>query len=246
MKREVIAVIQVRMGSTRLPGKALKEVLGRPLLAYLVQRVQGAAFIDKILIATTDNPVDDAIVDFCGAYSLECFRGSENDVLERFAKAIEKQKAEIIVRICGDCPLIDARVIDKVIQYYTDNYPVYDYVSNTLIRSYPRGMDVEVFSKKSLFKSAKEATKHSEREHVTPYIYRNENLFKIASVQHVLDTSSIRLTVDTQEDFLLISKILEKLFPENEEFGFEDIVSLLRKNPDWLEINANIKQKEVL
>lgn len=245
MSLHIVAIVQVRMGSTRLAGKALKPVLNKPLLFYLIQRIQKASRINKILIATTENEIDDAVASFCDQYGLECFRGDEDDVLGRFAKAVENQNADAIVRICGDCPLIDHRVIDNIINYYIDHYPLYDYVSNTLERTYPRGMDTEIFSRESLFKAAREATKSSEREHVTPYIYCNKQLFKSASVRQSIDSSPLRLTVDTQEDFLLISKIIEELFPKNEDFSLEDILSLLKKHPDWVKINANIKQKEV-
>jgi len=246
MSLHVVAIIQVRMGSTRLAGKALKRVLGRPLLDYLTKRVLKASTINKMVIATTENKLDDEIAVFCDEYGYECFRGDENDVLGRFAKAAEKENADAIVRICGDCPLIDYRVIDKIVNYYVSHYPSYDYVSNTLERSYPRGMDTEVFSKQSLFKSAKEATKSSEREHVTPYIYNNIGLFKVASIFQNEDFSNIRLTVDTEEDFTLIAKIIEELYPRNEDFSLKDILCLLKERSDWLKINADIKQKEVL
>jgi spore coat polysaccharide biosynthesis protein SpsF len=242
---QVVALIQARMGSTRLPGKSLKEVMGKPLLGYLVERVRRCKKLNDIVIATTDSPVDDCLARFARNENLSFFRGSEIDVLDRFYQAATLFKADVVVRITGDCPLIDPVVVDEAISYFLDQYPLYDYVNNIAPRRYPRGMDTEVFTYQALLETWKRAGSNSEREHVTPFIYLHPELFRLGHVSCKEDLSSHRWTVDTPEDFALVKKILEYLYPKNPEFTIQDILRALCKNPEWVQINAHIQQKSL-
>ena len=242
-KPRVVILIQARMGSTRLPGKHLKKVLGKPLIAYLLERLRRVKNADAIVLATTVNPLDDQLVDFSKNQKLPYFRGSEEDVLDRFYQCAREFKADVIVRITGDCPLIDPAVIDQVIHYYLKNTASLDYASNTEQRTFPRGMDVEVFSFASLEKVAAEAKRTEEREHVTPYYYRHPELFRIGSVTRPKDESRYRWTVDTAEDFKLVATILENIYPKKPDFTLEDLLELFNEHPEWIKINAQVKQK---
>ena len=239
----VVVIVQARMSSTRLPGKTLKEVSGKSLLSLLLERIKRAKSPHQILVATTTNPDDQKIVDLCSKEEIAVFRGSESDVLERYKETAERYQADVIVRITADCPLIDPDVIDLVIDTYLDHYPEYDYVSNTLEKTYPRGLDVEVFSKRVLDEIAKEAKAPQDRQHVTLYIYSHPEKYRLKNVARDQDTSHYRLTVDTSEDFELIRRIIEALYPKKPHFTLEDVLQLLDEHPDWPKINAHIQQK---
>lgn len=213
------------------------------MLSYVVERLRRVKNADSIILATTDKPLDDPLIDFCRKENLAYFRGSEEDVLDRFLRAGRECKADVIVRITADCPLNDPAIIDQVIAYFLKESPKYDYVSNTAVRTYPRGMDVEVFSMHSFEKIAKLAQLPEEREHVTPYYYRHPELFNLGSLLQSKNESDYRLTVDTQEDFRLISAIIQEIYPRKPDFNLEDIIAVLQKHPDWLKINAHIQQK---
>lgn len=242
-KPHVVAIVQARMNATRLPGKPLKKILQRPLLSYELERLRRAKTIDEIVVATTTSPQDDQIVELCHHERIPIFRGSEENVLERYLKAAKEHRAEVVVRITGDCPLIDPEVVDRVINFYFENE--YDYVSNTRKLTYPRGLDVEVFPVNLLERIAGQATRQPEREHVTLYFYEHPELFKLGNVACETDESKHRWTVDTEEDFQLISRIIESLYPKNPQFGMRDVLKLLQQHPDWVALNAHIKQKGV-
>ena len=241
----VLAIIQARMGSTRLPGKILKEVNGKPLLAYQIDRVRQSKCIEKIVIATTVEQKDDQIVAFCEQYNVEYYRGSENDVLARYYEAAEQFGGDIIVRLTSDCPIIDPVVIDETIRYYIDHASEFDYVSNTIERTYPRGLDTEVFSEGALEKSYKDATLERDREHVTAYMYSNPEKFRIGSISNSQNLGNHRWTVDTSEDFQLVELILSNLYSENQFFNMRDVIELLEKHPDWVQLNYHIEQKKL-
>lgn len=241
--QKINIVIQARMSSTRLPRKVLKPVMGKPLLSLLLERVRRVHAAHSIIIATSTNPADIAIEKFCHEEKIPVFKGSEDNVLDRYYQTALQFPCEAIVRITSDCPLIDPSIIDEAIHLFIQQQV--DYVSNTLKRTFPRGMDVEVFSFKSLEESVKMATKSAEKEHVTPYIYQHPEKFKLHNFTYPTDISSYRLTVDTPEDFLLITKIYETLYPNNKNFTLQDILKVLKKNPEWKNINADIKQKEI-
>lgn len=239
----IVAIIQARMGSTRLPGKILKKVNGRPLLSYQLERLQQSNFISDLVIATTTDEKDDVIVEFCKLNNILWFRGSEEDVLARYYETAKRFNADAIVRITSDCPIIDVQVVNKTITYFIDNN--FDYVSNTVDRTYPRGLDTEVFTFAALEKAHKEAVMERDREHVTAYFYTNPDIFKIAGVRNEVDYSKYRWTVDTEEDFQLIENIIENLYSENPQFTLYDTVKLMEANPDWFYINAHIEQKKL-
>jgi spore coat polysaccharide biosynthesis protein SpsF len=239
------AFIQARMGSTRLPGKVLKQVLGRPLLDFLVERLAQCHELDHIIILTSKQAQDDAIASFCQEKNLLCFRGSEDDVLDRYYQASLERQPEGIVRITADCPLIDPDIVDQVIKVFRQHHPHADYVSNSLQRTFPRGLDVEVFSFKALEQAFQQAHWPEEREHVTLYLYRHPEKFQLYNVAHIPSLATYRWTVDTPEDFALVRLILEHLYPKNRQFCLNDILHLLKEHPDWNNINAHVEQKKV-
>ncbi|WP_431811458.1 cytidylyltransferase domain-containing protein [Lysinibacillus sp. FW12] len=239
----IVAIIQARMGSTRLPGKILKKVNGRPLLSYQIERLKQSNYINDLVIATTIDEKDDLIVEFCEKNNILSFRGSEKDVLARYYETAKAFKAEAIVRITSDCPIIDVQVVDKTIQFFIDKN--FEYVSNTVERTYPRGLDTEIFTFAALEIAYNEAILERDREHVTAYFYTNPDIFKIGSVCNEIDYSKYRWTVDTEEDFQLIKNIIENLYSENPQFTLHDTVQLMEANPDWFNINAHIEQKKL-
>jgi len=212
-------------------------------LEYQLERVKKSKLIDEIVVATTDQTKDDPIVSLCKNMKIPYYRGSETDVLKRYYMAAIHAKADVVVRLTSDCPLIDPVQIDKVIEsYFTCDYPL-KYVSNTLIRTFPRGMDTEVFSFQALKEAYSKAKSKSDREHVTRYIINNNKTFKCLNVSNDKDFSHHRWTVDTIADFILIRKIIEALYPQLPEFTLEDIIQLLDKFPEWQLINHHIQQK---
>ncbi len=240
----VAIIVQARMTSTRLPGKVLKQVFGKPLLDYQIERLRRVRSAEEIVIATTTNETDDPIVDLCDRLSVRYYRGSEDDVLGRYHGAAILVHAEAVVRVTSDCPIIDPGVIDSIIRFYKEHRLEYDYVSNCLVRSYPRGMDTEVFSFNALDTAHREATKISDREHVTPFLYHNPHRFRLADITYSEDQSRHRWTVDTPEDFELIRRIIEALYPVKPAFDLQDALRLIGEHPEWPLINAQIEQKK--
>lgn len=241
---KVVIINQARMTSTRLPGKVLKEVFSKPLLEYQIERLQRVKFADQIVVATTTNDTDQPIIDLCDRLSIPYYRDSEDDVLTRYHGAAIVHQADVIVRVTSDCPAIDPQVIDQVIQFYIDEYPKYDYVSNCLERTYPRGMDTEVFTFKALDEAFHQATAQQDREHVTPFIHQQTTKYQLGQVNYCEDQSNHRWTVDTSEDFELIRRIIEALYPLKPEFSLEDCLELLAQHPEWIVINKHIEQKQ--
>jgi len=241
---KVVIINQARMTSTRLPKKVLKQVLGKSLLEYQIERLQRVKLADQIVMATTINDTDQPIIDLCDRLSIACYRGSEDDVLSRYHGAAIEHQADVVVRVTSDCPVIDPQVIDQVIQYYMDDYPKYDYVSNCLGRTYPRGMDTEVFSFKSLDEAFHQATAQDDREHVTPFIHVQSDKYSLGQVNYFKNYSEHRWTVDTVEDFELIKRIFESLYPLKPKFLLQDCLELLSQNPEWSMINRHIEQKQ--
>ncbi len=237
-------IIQARMNSTRLPGKVLKEVLGKPLLAYQLERLDRVKAVDKIIVATTVNDEDQLIVDCCDRLNIPVFRGSEDDVLERYYGAAVAYGVDNIVRVTADCPIIDHRVIDKVVAFFLKNKSEYHYVSNALNETYPRGLDTEVFSFDVLCEAYKEASAKPDREHVTSFIYRQPERYRLGNISYHENLSCHRWTVDTPDDFELLRRIIEMLYPQNKDFSLEDVLLLLAKNPNWLTINRHVRQKQ--
>lgn len=239
---KVVIINQARMTSTRLPGKILKTVLGKSLLEYQIERLQRVKLADELVIATTTNYTDDPIVELCDRAGVSYYRGSEEDVLARYYEAAKQHQADVIVRVTSDCPLIDPEIIDHVIQTYFDHQC--DYASNSLERTYPRGMDTEVFSFESLSQAYSDAIAKPDREHVTPFLHQQPERFKIIPVLNSENYSHHRWTVDTQEDFDLIKNILEAIYPQQPHFTMEDCLNLLNAHPEWQSINVHIEQKK--
>ena len=233
-------IIQARMGSSRLPGKALmKSDSGKPLLYYVINQLRYCSKVKNLVIATTTNQEDDEIEKFANDNSVNIFRGKEKDVLDRYFQCAKKYSFSTIVRITADCPLIDPQIVDKVIeQFFSENY---DFATNTLTRTFPIGTDVEVFSFSALNKAWENAQLPSEREHVTPYFHNKEN-FKIINVENDKNISNLRLTVDRIEDFELIKQILNNI--SINPIHLEDVLELFSRKPELIEINKHINHNE--
>ncbi len=240
---KIIAIIQARMGATRLPNKVLKDLAGQPMLARVVNRTLRAKTLDTVVVATTTQPIDNTIVHLCKTQGWSYFRGSEEDVLDRYYQAALAFEADAIVRITADCPLIEPEIIDKVVNEFLSSYPEVQYVSNVLIRTFPRGLDVEVMSFDSLRKAWHEDDNPAWREHVTLYIESHPEKFKPRNVANDTDYSYMRWTVDTPEDLEFIHQIYN--YFQNDAFTWKDVLHLLQVHPEWLEINRHIEQKVV-
>ena len=244
IKTKVYAIVQARMSSTRLPGKVMKKIVGKPMLELMIERLKYCKELSGIIIATTQNETDQPIVALVNSLNgILLFRGSEEDVLSRYHGAAVMYNAETVVRVTSDCPLIDADVLDKIVNIYHEKAGTIDYASNIRKRTYPRGLDVEVFSFAALDRAFKEATLQPDREHVTEYILQQPEEFRMHDVVDKSDNNSLRWTVDTQEDFELITKIYEALYMSQPDFKYHDILKLLEKYPEWNLINAHIEQK---
>ena len=232
-------IVQARMGSSRLPGKVLKEVNGKTLLEYLIVRLRRVKQADQIIIATTIKEEDIQIVDMCKKLDVPFYRGSEEDVLSRYYEAALHYKGDLIVRVTSDCPLIDPSIVDKALTFYIENHNEIDYVSNNLKQTYPEGMDVEIFPFSILKEAYEEPKRESEREHVTPFIKYNPIRYRLSNIEYSENFSHYRWTVDTSEDLHLITKILNTLYNDKPEFTMKDIVSVMKSNPEWISINAD-------
>ena len=237
---KIVAIIQARMGSSRLPGKVMLPIGTKSMLTRVVRRVQRSQTLDEIVVATSTEPDDDRVQEECSVLNVPCFRGSEKDVLDRYYQAAKKFEANVIVRITADCPLIDAEVIDRVVIKFMSAKA--DYASNCFTRTFPRGMDTEVMTFDALEKAWKEAKLSFQRSHVTPYIHRNKDIFKLESVTDATDASAYRWTVDTQEDLALIRTIFQRL-GDHGEFSWRDAQQLMQFDPRIAAINSNVKQK---
>lgn len=244
---KVIAVIQARMGSTRLPRKVMLDLSGKPVLWHVVKRIQGSKLLDEIIVATSEDSSNDVIREFCAEHQIKCYSGSEEDVLDRFfqaARALKLEPQNLVVRITADCPLIDPDVVDQTIGALKQHQV--DYASNTINPTYPDGLDCEVMTFSSLQRAWQEAKMRSEREHVTPYIYKHPELFTLLNVTNSEDLSSFRLTLDQEEDYKLIEWIYLNLYKENNLFLMDEILDLLKRHPEKSGINLAIKRNEGL
>ena len=238
-----VAIVQARMGSSRLPGKVMREILGKPLLWHLVNRLKWSKLLNKIVIATTDKAKDKPILKLARELGLDSFAGSEDDVLDRYYQAAKKFNAEVVVRITADCPLIDPELVDKIVRHYLENRDRLDYVASGL--TYPDGIvETEVFSFAALDKAWQEARLASEREHVTSYIRKNPLLFRTATVENKEDLSFMRLVVDDEKDFQLVTAIFENLYKDGEIFHLNDILEFLSKRPELLELSRHTVRNE--
>lgn len=237
---KIVAIVQARVGSTRLPGKVLLDLAGEPMLARVVDRLQGARRLDEVIIATTTMPQDDAIIALCEERGWRFFRGDEHDVLDRYYHAARARTADVVVRITSDCPLIDAGVVDDTIAAFLERQPALDYAVNG---GFPRGLDTEVISAGALNRAWREASDPALREHVTAHIYRHPSDYRLFQLTHEPDLSHLRWTVDTPEDFQVAELIFRHF--QDTPFSWREALALWEQHPEWQEINRDIQQKVV-
>lgn len=259
---KTVAIIQGRMSSSRLPGKILLDIAGKPMIQHVIERAKRARTLDAVTVATTTDPSDDPVAAFAASKGIPFTRGSLHDVLDRYYQAAKSHQADVIVRITADCPLIDPDVIDQTVKLITDNWPLKtDFSCNRLpppfTRSFPIGLDVEVCTFAALECAWKESTETFQREHVMPFLYEGTNLaldtshvargtsprgFQIAQLHHTPDYGSLRWTVDTPEDLTFIREIFARLNGKP-NFTWYDVLEIVQKNPELAEINAGIRHK---
>ncbi len=241
-----VAIIQARMGSTRLPGKVVRVLGDRTVLAHVIGRALEARGVDAVAVATTESVSDQAIVDEAVRAGVGVFRGSELDVLARYRGAAASFGAERIVRITSDCPLLDPDLLGRMLAEFDlagrSGAPL-DYMSNALERTFPRGLDAEVFTRAALERAYKEASRPYQREHVTPFIYEHPELFRLRSFRGPVDQSAYRLTLDTHEDWELLAAIFRELQRPGHRISTEEVIALLRRRPDLMGLNAGVQQK---
>jgi len=241
-KSKIVVITQARTGSTRLPGKVLREVCGKTLLEHHVDRLLRAGRVDDVVVATSTASGDDAIEDLCKARGYKVFRGDEADVLSRYAGAAETFGGDIIIRVTSDCPLIDPAVVDALVEMFLSSDPPLDY-ARVDTTSYPHGLDTEIFSRSALMAAASEAVDPEEREHVTAFLYRRPERFRLSTLLSADAHPGHRWCVDEERDFDFVTRVIEALYPENPMFGWRDCIEVLRQNPDWMTINRDVKQK---
>jgi spore coat polysaccharide biosynthesis protein SpsF len=233
----IITIVQARMSSSRLPGKVLRPILGRPMLALQLERIARSRRIGRLVVATSSGGDDDVIAEACAAWGVPCWRGALHDVLDRFYQAARHFAATQVVRLTADCPLTDWRVIDNVIERHVETNA--EYTSNTVQRSFPVGLDTEIMRFEALEAAWRDATGQADREHVTRFIYTHPGRFQIEQVVQNDDFSPLRWTVDTPADFDLVRHVYEKLYLENPRFTTENILDLLKHRPDIAKVNAS-------
>lgn len=239
----VAIIVQARMGASRLPGKPLKKSLGKTLLSYLLERLKRCKEASSIIVATTQSAKDQAIEKAALKEGVLVYRGSEEDVLTRYLEAAKQVGADVICRITADCPLIDPKLLDEMIRFFKAS-PKIDYLSNTMTRTFPRGMDIEIFTTKALKKAAI-AANCDEKEHVTLYLYRHPKQFRLKNFCYSEDNSDLRWTVDTVDDLKAIRKILQLLYRKNPKFSLHDLLKLAKAHPEIAKLNAHVEQKKV-
>lgn len=243
MSKKITAILQARFSSQRLPGKVLTPILGKPMLYRQIERIQACQKIDNLIVATSISPTDDPIAQFCESEKLTCFRGNLDDVLDRFYQAAKEANAKHVMRLTGDCPLIDPQIMDEMITTYLSGD--WDYVTNRTPPTFPDGLDVEIMSFACLETTWKIATLTSDREHVTPYIYRRTDTeFKIKNIENPIDLSNHRWTVDEPSDIDLVRHIYDALYPTNKNFNMKDILDFLDKNPQLISLNHHIERNQ--
>ena len=237
---KINAIIQARMGSTRLPGKVLMEIEGIPILEHIVKRLKAIAGVGEVIIATSAKEDDDAVDVFCTKNRIPCVRGSEENVLERFAKVAKEYPADIYIRATGDNPIIDVKLISEMIKFFIEKDLTYTSYSN-----YPIGSGVEIFSDRALAEAVKYATKPHELEHVTPYMYQTMRGRRVIYFESSTDDSKIRVTVDTEKDMQFVRELFKRLYNDNQFFGIKEIKDILEKEPLLKTINSDVHQKKL-
>ena len=244
---KVVGIIQARMGSTRLPGKVMLELCGMPVLAHVIRAVHAIKRVDEVVVATTQNPADEVIAACAKKYGTSVFRGSEDDVLDRYYQAAKHAAAGVVLRVTSDCPFLDADLISMMISDFlaiSDNRRL-DYMSNTLVRSFPRGFDAELMTFTALQRAWCEAKSVAEREHVTAYIYRRPDIFRLCGHRGARDLSKYRLTLDTEEDWRVIQAVGTALESGRSRPTANDLIRFLDTRPDIALLNAHVEQKKL-
>lgn len=239
-----VAIVQARMGSTRLPAKVLAEISGKPMLAWVVDRARLAQSLDEVIVATSVEDQDQPIADLCKEQSYACCRGSMTDVLDRYHQCAGAADAEVIVRLTADCPLIDPGLIDMTVQAFVNADSPVAFATNRLPwdRTYPIGLDIEVCSKEVLDIAWREAEQQHQREHVMPFIYEHPERFAVLELRSEIDYSDMRWTVDTQADLSLIRIIVERL-GRREDFSWLEVLALFEADPELKQVNIDVRQK---
>ncbi len=261
---KTVAIIQARMGSSRLPGKVLLDIAGKPMLQHVIERTQRARTLDSVTVATSADPADDPIAAFAAAMGVPCTRGALHDVLDRYYQAAKTHQADAVVRITADCPVIEPVLIDETTKLITDySSLITDFAANRLpppfTRTFPIGLDVEACTFAALERAWKESTETFHREHVMPFLYEGVTLtpdtphvargtsprgFRIAQIHHSPDTGSLRWTVDTPDDLVFIREIFARLGRDN-HFDWADVLTLVREHPELAQINAQVRHKSM-
>ena len=241
MADNIVIVVQARMSSSRLPGKVMMPILGESLLSRMIERLKMIRHKALVVIATSEESADDIIEQEADRIQVPCFRGNLNNLLDRHYQAGKKYNADTVLKIPSDCPLIDPRIIDQVLDFYVEHPGKYDYVSNLHPATFPDGNDVEIMTMACLERTWEEATKTLELEHTTPYIWENPESFSIGNV--TWDTGkdysmSHRFTIDYEADYLFIKRVYEELYPAKHNFSCDDIINLLEQQPEIYDINA--------
>lgn len=245
-KPKIVAVIQARIGSTRLPQKAIKKILGKTLIEWAKYRLEFCKNVDQVVLCTANTKDNDILAEHAAEIGLECYRGSEMDLVSRIYETAGKYSADAIVRITGDCPLVDPTIVDNLIEKYLKDWKNIDYVCNVLPPTYPDGMDVEIISAKALEKLDQDIKNELYREWITTTLMENPDKYKTLNVPYEKDISDLRLTVDFPEDFELTERIFENLHEEGKIFGLEDILELFEKKPELIKINENRVDKGIV
>jgi spore coat polysaccharide biosynthesis protein SpsF len=247
MSKNVVAIIQARMSSSRLPGKVLADLGHQPVLAWMVHRTRRANLIDRVVVATTTDPSDDPVAKFCLANEIALTRGSMNDVLDRYYQSAKHFKADVVVRLTGDCPLIDPEMLDENLEVFLEADPPLDFAANRLPppykRTIPIGLDAEYCTFKALEYAWRVAGEKHQREHVMPYFYEHPEKFTILHITHEPDYGQYRWTVDTPEDLDLLRKIAD-FFPGRDDFSWLEVLEVVQAHPELNEINTEIQHKD--
>ena len=239
---KIVAILQARMSSSRLPGKVLRPILKQPMLAHQIARINRSKYIDELVVATSNEQSDQAIVTFCKTSNIKCFQGSLPDVLDRFYQAAKEYKAHIVVRLTGDCPLNDAEIIDRAIEEHKANDN--DYTTNSILSDDPNnkftfadGLDVEVINFETLTKLWSDTSENFYREHVTSYVRLHSSEFNVGYFHHTPDISMFRLTVDEPEDFTVVTEVFKNFADLGSLFSYRDAIEFLKANPKLSQLN---------
>lgn len=237
----ILAIVQARMSSSRLPGKVLKPLAGAPSLARQLERIERARKIDHVMVATSRNREDDVIAGLCRDLATECFRGSLENVLERYYQAAKRHQPDHVVRLTADCPMTDWRLIDDMIDDHCRHGN--DYSGIGMPRSYPKGLDAEIMTFAALEAAWRDSNTPYQREHVTPFLYQHKDRFRMSGISQARDWSKLRWTLDTPADYAMIAAVYEALYPSNPAFNREEIMAFLLDHPQVRELNADDEAK---